>query len=348
MKMYKLLRPLLFRISPEVIHDLIVVLMKIVRYIPGMKWILRKSYGYQSPTLEREVFGLKFTNPVGLAAGFDKNGEIVDELATLGFGFIEIGSVTPLSQPGNPRPRVFRLEEDSAIINRMGINNEGVKDVVKFLRKHKDRRIIVGGNISKNTSTPNAEAPEDYERAFMMLYDYVDYFVINVSCPNVKNLCKLQDVDSLNEIVRRVTEQRKYHDIYKPILLKLSPDLANEQIDEAVMIVRNNGLDGIVATNTTIGREGLKTTAKAVESIGKGGLSGHPLTQRSLEMVRYIHGKTEGQVPIIGVGGIMSEQDALNMLEAGATLIQVYTGFIYNGPAFAKKILKKIDARSRK
>ena len=300
------------------------------------------SFSTHDKSLEREVLGIKFKNPVGMAAGFDKNAEIVGELDCLGFGFVEIGSVTPLPQSGNPKPRVFRLPADKAVVNRMGINNVGAKAVIKNLHRYRTKRqIIVGGNLSKNATTFNVHAPADYERCFALLYNEVDYFVVNVSCPNVTNLTQLQDRDILTQIIDRIINVRHYRDEYKPILLKISPDLNMTQLDDILDLVREKGIDGIVAVNTTVTRDALHTPAGKVESIGKGGLSGAPLTAKAIEWVRYIHTKTQGQVPIIGVGGIMTPDDAVNMLVAGASLIQVYTGFIYNGPGFVKKILKR-------
>ncbi|MDD3107875.1 MAG: quinone-dependent dihydroorotate dehydrogenase [Alistipes sp.] len=340
--MYKrVIRPLLFELSPEVIHRIAVVTLRVVHYIPGARIVLRACFSMRHPSLEREVFGLRFPNPVGLAAGFDKDAEVYKEMHSLGFGFTEIGTVTPKPQPGNPRPRLFRLPEDQALINRMGFNNQGVRNAVHNLR-HRSSHHIIGGNLGKNTATPNEMAAADYLQLFRSLYEYVDYFVINVSCPNVAKLTALQDKANLNEILRGLIEFRRGQNQYRPILLKISPDLTTEQVDTMIDVLMESGLDGIVAANTTVRRDGLKTPASEVEAIGNGGLSGSPLTQRSLEMVRYIYQKTEGRFPIIGVGGIMTEEDALAMLKAGASLIQVYTGFIYNGPKFVKRICKRI------
>ncbi len=340
--MYKLFKPLLFFFQPETIHHIIMVLLKVLRCVPGAIWVLRKVFTYNDKSLEVNVLGLIFPNPVGLAAGFDKNAEEVNELAAFGFGFIEIGSVTPLPQPGNPKPRCFRLPKDIAIINRMGFNNLGAEKIADNLRK-RSSRVPVGGNIGKNTATPNELAPDDYEKSFKALYPYANYFVVNVSCPNVASLCKLQDSDHLTEIVRRLTAYRAAQQQRKPILLKLSPDLTPQQVDEAIEVVETEGLDGVVATNTTTRRDGLQTPKEDVDKIGNGGLSGAPLTLRSLEMVRYISQKTQGKLPIIGVGGIMTEQDAKNMLAAGASLVQIYSGFIFQGPGFAKRICKEVS-----
>ena len=341
--MYRFIRPILFAFSPETAHTITALLLKVVRHIPLSAPILRAFFHYDSPVLEREVMGLKFRNPIGLAAGLDKNAEVYNEFANFGFGFIELGSVTALPQPGNPRPRCFRLVKDRAIINRFGINNKGVEHIAQNLRRRKPRpRLIIGGNISKNTVTPNELAADDYEKTFVGLYDYVDYFVVNVSCPNVKNLCKLQDIDLLSGIIDRLTNIRRHRHVYRPILLKVSPDLNFAQLDELIELISTSGLDGVVATNTTTGREGLTAPPQRVNDLGSGGLSGAPLKQRSLEVIRYIHKQTEGRLPIVGVGGVMSPQDALDMIEAGASLVQIYTGFIYQGPGLVKQVLKRI------
>lgn len=339
--MYKLFKPILFSFSPETVHNIIVGLLKFLGYVPLFSPILRLIFRNNSPKLEKEVMGIKFPNPVGLAAGFDKNGEIYNQLYDFGFGFIEIGSLTPSEQVGNPKPRCFRLVEDYAIINRMGINNKGVKHAVSNLKTKKSKTII-GANIIKSTASSNEQAPHDYEKSFAQLYDFVDYFVVNVSCPNVKGVTKLQDITSLSEIIDRLTTLRKYFDEYRPILLKVSPDLAKDQLDEIIELILVSGMDGIVATNTTTSREGLVSPSDRVDFIGEGGLSGAPLYNRSLEVVRYISKKTNGQLPIIAVGGIMTPKQAKEMLDAGASLVQVYTGFIYNGPGFVKKILKHL------
>jgi len=339
--MYRFIRFFLFLFPAETVHNITAFLLKTARYIPLSGPLQRLLFCFHSPKLEREVMGIKFKNPIGLAAGLDKNGEICNEFANFGFSFIEIGSVTPLPQPGNPTPRCFRLVSDQALINRFGMNNKGAKKVVQNLTYTKPR-IIVGGNISKNTLTPNEKAADDYEKAFTRLYDYVDYFVINVSCPNVKDLCQLQDINFLSSIIDRLTGLRRYHDEYRPILLKVSPDLNEEQLDNLIEFILISGLDGVVATNTTTTREGLNASPERIEAIGNGGLSGAPLKDKALNIIRYIHKKTEGHLPIIGVGGVMTPQDALDMLDAGASLVQVYTGFIYQGPGFVKSILKAI------
>ena len=329
--------------GPETAHTIIVLALKLSRFFPFSKRLLRSLFSYRDKSLEREVFGIKFKNPVGFAAGFDKKGEITNELACFGFGFIEVGSVTPLPQPGNPKPRIFRLPVDMGMINRMGMNNPGAKALAHNLNRHRRyRRIPIGGNISKNTNTLNDQSPADYEQCFALIYDDVDYFAVNVSCPNVTNLTQLQDREILEQIIDRLINVRHTRDKYKPILLKLSPDLNYEQIDDILGLALSKGIDGIVAVNTTVTREGLKTANEKVAAMGRGGLSGAPLTQLALDKVRYIYEKTDGKLPIMGVGGIMSPDDAVNMLKAGASLIQIYTGFIYNGPGFVKQILKQL------
>lgn len=337
----KIIRPLLFELSPELIHRIVVVMLRVVHYVPGARQLLRTCFTVRHPSLEREVFGIKFPNPVGIAAGFDKDAEVYDELLSLGFGFTEVGTVTPKGQPGNPRPRLFRLPLDKALINRMGFNNRGMENAVRNLR-HRKRRQVIGASLGKNTATPNESAPADYLKLFRSLYQYVDYFVINVSCPNVRNLTHLQDKETLKEILRGLLDFRRGQNQYRPILLKISPDLTTAQLDDVIALMQEGGIDGIVATNTTTSREGLATDSRTLADIGNGGVSGAPLTRRSLETVRYIHEKTEGRFPIIGVGGIMTEDDAVAMLDAGADLIQVYTGFIYNGPTFVKRICKRL------
>ncbi|MDR3365795.1 MAG: quinone-dependent dihydroorotate dehydrogenase [Prevotellaceae bacterium] len=339
--MYRFFRPILFLFSPEFIHQAVMLMLGALRFIPWGRSVVKKCCTYQRQSLSKVVFGINFQNPVGLAAGFDKNAEHVNDLACLGFGYIEIGSVTPLAQGGNPKPRSFRLPNDRALINRMGFNNKGVEAVVQNLRR-RNPKLVVGANIGKNTLTPNEHAPNDYATCFAALYPHADYFVVNVSCPNVSCLRELQSREQLTAIVRRLTAHRAAQPQRKPILLKLSPDLTPAQIDEALEVIANERLDGVVAANTTTRRDGLQTPQAEVDAIGNGGLSGAPLTQRALEMVRYISRKTHGKLPIIGVGGIMTPQDARNMLQAGAWLIQVYTGFIYQGPMLVKKICREI------
>lgn len=337
----KIIRPIFFRINPETIHELLIVGMKILRYLPFGKKITASVLQVKDEALEREVMGLKFPNPIGMAAGFDKNAEVYDVLNSMGFGFVEIGTVTPKGQPGNSKPRLFRLPKDKALINRMGFNNKGVEEVIKRLR-HKNPKLIVGGNIGKNTATPNEKSAEDYLSVFRMLYDYVDYFVVNVSCPNVVNLTSLQNKCSTMEIINSLIEFRRGQTVYRPILLKISPDLTDKQVDDMIDVVRESRIDGIVATNTTTHRDNLFSSVKKINKAGRGGLSGGPLTNRSIEMVRYINKKTDGKMVIIGVGGIMTTEDALAMLEAGADLIQLYTGYIYEGPFFPKRICREL------
>lgn len=342
--MYKLFRPLLFRFQPETIHHLIVRLLRVLHFVPFARSVMRAICVRRSPALEREVLGLRFPNPIGLAAGFDKDAEVYDMLGALGFGFVEIGTVTPKPQNGNPKPRCFRLPADRAIINRMGFNNRGVQNAVRNLR-HRKPGLIVGGNIGKNTLTPNEQAPCDYLKTFRALYDYVDYFVVNVSCPNVACLTALQSKESTVAILEPLKEFRQGQSDYRPILLKISPDLTDEQVDQMIEVVSECKIDGIVATNTTTSREGLKTNPERIVAIGKGGLSGAPLTERSRDMVRYIHEKTGGRLPIIGVGGVMSVEDAQAMLDAGASLVQIYSGYIYEGPGFVNRICKHLTSR---
>lgn len=337
--MYKILfRPILFLFPPEKIHHFLIGFLQFFLKIPGIAVITRSLYHFDDPLLETEFLGMKFKNPVGVAAGFDKNGEVFNQISDFGFSHVEVGTVTPKGQPGNDRPRSFRIPADRGLINRMGFNNHGVDALVENLDKKRRKGLIIGGNIGKNTLTPNADAASDYEACFRSLYGYVDYFVVNVSCPNITDLHILQDQDGLEAILHRLSDVRQEMDHYIPVLLKISPDLNNRQIDTSLELVNKYGINGVVATNTTISRRNLSTSPEKIHSIGNGGMSGAPLTARSLAVVRYIAAKTRGKLPIIGVGGIMSVQDALNMLDAGATLIQVYTGFIYNGPGFIRKI----------
>ncbi|MFN8206397.1 MAG: quinone-dependent dihydroorotate dehydrogenase [Bacteroidales bacterium] len=344
--MYKfIIRPLFFLINPESIHHFLIFIIRWGFRIPGVRLFVKKTYTIKDPRLERKVFGISFPSPVGFAAGFDKNAEIYNDFAAFGFGFIEIGTLTPRAQSGNPRPRLFRVTADNALINRMGFNNVGVGQAVKNLRK-REPRVIIGGNIGKNTNTPNEQAVDDYAFCFNALYDYVDYFAVNVSCPNITDLTELQDKDNLLSILSRLIGLRKTKPTRKPVLLKISPDLNWQQIDDVLEICGSLEIDGIVATNTTIRRENLTIGIDEIGTIGRGGLSGSPLTQRSTEIIRYINQKTEGKLPIIGVGGIMSVEDALEKLDAGASLIQVYTGYIYEGPGFVKRINKTLLRRS--
>lgn len=339
--MYKLIRSILFLFNPEFIHHLSFSIIKIGAFIPGKLWAWRQLYKVNDTRLEREVFGIKFENPIGLAAGFDKDAKLFDELGAFGFGFVEIGTVTPLPQDGNPKPRLFRLKLDNAIINRMGFNNQGIEAAVARLRRKKTN-IIIGGNIGKNKATPNENAVNDYEICFEKLFPFVDYFVVNVSSPNTPGLRDLQEKEPLTALLNRLQELNNTKPKRKPILLKIAPDLTNDQLDDIIQIVADTKIDGVVATNTTIDRSGLRTPKNKVEAIGNGGLSGKPVKDRSTAVIRYLSENSNQTFPIIGVGGIHSEADALEKLEAGASLVQLYTGFIYEGPALVRNINKTI------
>ena len=342
--MYRIVRFFLFLFNPEFIHHITFKIIKVGGMIPGKMWSWRLIFRVKDTRLEREVFGLKFDNPVGLAAGFDKDAKLFDELASFGFGFIEIGTVTPLPQDGNPKPRLFRLKDDSGLINRMGFNNQGIEAVVARLRRKKSD-IIIGGNIGKNKVTPNEEAANDYAICFEKLFPYVDYFAVNVSSPNTPGLRDLQEKAPLTALLNSLQELNNKKDKRKPILLKIAPDLTNEQLDDIIDIVADTKIDGVIATNTTIDRSGLKTDKNKVDAIGNGGLSGMPVGLRSTEVIKYLADKSNRAFPIIGVGGIHSAEDALEKLDAGATLLQVYTGFIYEGPSLVKRINKAILKR---
>ena len=340
--MYKILiRPLLFCFDPERVHYFSLGALNILFKIPLLKLIFQKLFTLNDNRLERTVFGIKFKNPVGLAAGFDKNGKHIQNLSALGFGFIEIGTITPKPQPGNPKKRLFRLIDDNGIINRLGINNDGVYTCADNLKKS-NSNIIIGGNIGKNTETKNENAAKDYIENFKILHDYVDYFVLNVSCPNVSNFTKLQDVSFLENLIPKLKIINEKKEKSKPILIKISPDLNQNQLHETINLVKEHNIDGIIATNTTTSRENLNTHASKINEIGQGGLSGLPLKSKSTEVIRFIARATNNKVPIIGVGGIMSPEDALEKIEAGATLVQIYTGFIYSGPLLVKKINRLI------
>lgn len=334
--MYKLLiRPLLFLFDPEKVHHFTFSLIRFLNKI-GFGPIFKSLYEVNNPKLEREVFGLKFKNPVGLAAGFDKDAKLYQELSNLGFGFIEIGTLTPKPQEGNPKKRLFRLKADSAIINRMGFNNGGVEEAVLRLKKNKG--VLIGGNIGKNKVTPNENAVDDYTICFGALFPYVDYFVVNVSSPNTPNLRELQDKEPLTKLLQTLQNLNNEKPTQKPILLKIAPDLTDEQLLDIIDIVKETKIAGVIATNTTISREGLQSENK----VEVGGLSGKPLTKRSTEVIRFLSEKSNKAFPIIGVGGIHSAQDALEKLEAGASLVQLYTGFIYEGPQLIKEINKAL------
>jgi dihydroorotate dehydrogenase len=343
---YKLLvRPLLFSFDPEWVHYFTLNALKLLNKIPFSSWLFRKIYSYQNSSLEKELFGIKFKNPVGLAAGFDKNGKYIKEMSNLGFGFIEIGTITPKPQPGNPKKRLFRVQNDLAIINRLGINNDGNILCAERLKKN-NSDVVIGGNIGKNTTTSNEKADTDYIQNFKILHQYVDYFVLNVSCPNVSNFTKLQDVEFLKKLIPQLKKINSTKPKKKPILIKISPDLNQDQLDETIDLILSENLDGIIATNTTTSRNNLKTNKSKIEKIGNGGLSGEPLKNKSTEVIRYISKKTNGNLPIIGVGGIMNPKDALDKIKAGADLIQLYTGFIYEGPSIVKKINQYLSKKS--
>lgn len=336
---HRLIKPLLFLFDPEKVHYFSFFMIKLLSAIPGVPFLIRSLYQVKHPSLEREVFGLKFPNPVGLAAGFDKNAVLYKQLSNFGFGFIEIGTLTPKGQPGNPKKRLFRLKEDEAIINRMGFNNQGVDDAVKRLQKNTN--VLIGGNIGKNKVTPNEEVVNDYIYCFETLFDHVDYFVVNVSSPNTPNLRALQDKKPLTHLLSTLKELNNTKKHPKPILLKIAPDLSNNQLLDIIEIVSNVKIDGVIATNTTLNREGLKAKDKKET----GGLSGKPLTKRSTEVIRFLVEKSNNAFPVIGVGGVHKPQDAIEKLEAGAALVQLYTGFVYEGPAAVKNINKALLAK---
>ncbi|SHJ10387.1 quinone-dependent dihydroorotate dehydrogenase [Algibacter luteus] len=340
--MYKLLlRPIFFSFDPEKIHHFTFSLIKFTSKIPGFKSIYRSLYVVDDSRLERKLFGLTFKNPVGLAAGFDKNAVLYNELANFGFGFIEIGTVTPKGQAGNPKKRLFRLKDDKGIINRMGFNNEGLESAIEQLKKNKGK-LIIGGNIGKNTNTKPADYTADYLTCFNALHPYVDYFVLNVSCPNVGSHAKLNDKDYLEELIGAVQKANNTFEKQKPILLKIAPDLNTTQLDEIIELVKTTNLDGVIASNTSTDRSGLKASEAQLEAIGNGGLSGQPIKDKSTKVIKYLSEKSNKAFPIIGVGGIHSSKDAIEKLDAGADLIQIYTGFIYEGPSLIKAINKAI------
>jgi dihydroorotate dehydrogenase len=338
--MYKqFLKPLFFLFTPERAHKLTLKLFRFALKIPGLSAVLRNNYTFQHKNLERQVMGLTFPNPVGLAAGFDKDGKYINLLPHMGFGFIEIGTVTPKPQAGNPQPRLFRLPADRALINRMGFNNEGIDALVDRLQKRQVSRVVIGGNIGKNKVTPNEEAQNDYEICFKALFPLVDYFVVNVSSPNTPGLRELQEKEPLTKLLNTLQNLNNANPSPKPILLKIAPDLNQEQLDDILEIVKSTGINGIIATNTTISREGLQTPTA---SIGAGGLSGDPLREHSTEIISYLRKNGHKDMVIIGVGGISSPESALEKLDAGADLIQVYSGMVYEGPTLMKQINKAI------
>ena len=338
--MYKIIKPLFFQFDPEKIHYTVTDSLKFAQKIWGLPRVLKSLFVINDKRLERNVFGLDFKNPVGLAAGFDKNGEFIEELANFGFGFIEVGTVTPLPQPGNDKPRMFRLPADEALINRMGFNNKGVEVLARKLQSVKRDGLIIGANIGKNKNTPNEDAVSDYIKCFDALFDVVDYFVVNVSSPNTPGLRALQEKEPLKNILHTLQQRNKKNDISRPILLKIAPDLTNDQLDDIVEIVQETKIAGVIASNTTISRDNLHSPENIRNEAG--GLSGKPLTKRSTEVIRYLSQKSNQSFPIIGVGGIHSGKDAKEKLEAGASLVQIYTGFIYEGPGLVKRILKEL------
>lgn len=344
--MYPFLRNVLFCFPPEEVHYFAMNSLKLLSTIPALKNSLTQSFQLNHSSLEKNVFGLNFKNPVGLGAGFDKNAVYLNELETLGFGFVEIGTVTPLAQQGNDKPRLFRLPKDKALINRMGFNNDGVNEIKKRLYQWKNNNsscaLIIGGNIGKNKITPNENAWKDYEICFNELFDCVDYFVVNVSSPNTPGLRELQEKDALKKIIAHVQNINHGKTVPKPLLLKIAPDLTQEQLDDIVALSFEIKLDGLVATNTTIARQGLQTNASVIETIGAGGLSGLPLQKRSTEVVDYLAKQTQHKIPIIASGGIFTGNDAKEKLNAGASLVQVWTGFIYQGPSIVKNICKTL------
>ncbi|WP_295229200.1 quinone-dependent dihydroorotate dehydrogenase [uncultured Chryseobacterium sp.] len=340
--MYKsLIRPVLFKFDPEAVHHFTFSMLKNFGFLARIffpKPIADKR-------LEREVFGLKFKNPVGLAAGFDKNAVLFNELADLGFGFVEIGTVTPRAQAGNPKKRLFRLIEDGGIINRMGFNNDGLEAAIEKLKGNKGK-IIIGGNIGKNTDTTPEHYTRDYLECFDGLHPYVDYFVLNVSCPNVGSHAKLEDVEYLRELITEVKKINQSKTVQKPVLLKIAPDLNDHQLDEIIGLIAETKIDGVIVSNTSVNREGLKTPPEVLAEIGNGGLSGKPIRERSTRMIRYLSEKSNRAFPIIGVGGIHSAKDAIEKLDAGASLVQLYTGFIYEGPELINDINREVLKRA--
>ncbi|MEX2513956.1 MAG: quinone-dependent dihydroorotate dehydrogenase [Cyclobacteriaceae bacterium] len=346
--MYKLIiKPILFIRDPEAAHYFTFTWIKRVFNFPGTKFLLQRVFGFEHASLEREVFGLKFKNPIGLAAGFDKDAKLIDEMAQLGFGFIEIGTLTPKAQEGNPLPRLFRLPKNQSLMNRMGFNNGGVEAAAERLKKKKSK-ILVGGNIGKNKATPNEQAAEDYLVSLRALHPYVDYFVVNVSSPNTLNLRDLQDKEPLQKLLSAVKRENDQYSPIKPVLLKIAPDLTDGQLDDIIEIVKETKIDGVIATNTTIDRSNLKEERVPIDEMGPGGLSGKVLKNRSTEVIRYLSNKSGKAFPIIGVGGIFTVEDAIEKMEAGASLVQIYTGMIYEGPGIVRKLKKGIVRHYRK
>ena len=330
----KLLKPILFCIDPERVHEITFFFINLIFKIPLVSSLISKIYSLKNPILETEVFGIKFPNPIGLAAGFDKNAKLYNEFSNFGFGFIEIGTVTPLPQEGNPKKRLFRLVNDEAIINRMGFNNTGVEEVIKRLKYNKG--VIVGGNIGKNKITDFNNSIKDYLICFEKLYPYVHYFAVNVSSPNTEKLRDLQQKDLLKNLLEAIQKKNKSYSFPKPVLLKIGPDLSQDQLIDVIEVIAETSLDGIIATNTTLSRDNLSSSENLVNQ--KGGLSGKPISKKSTNIIKFLHEKSNGSIPIIGVGGIMNPDDAIEKIKAGATLIQLYSGFVYSGPSIVKKI----------
>ncbi len=339
--MYKIVRSILFLLDAEKAHKVSFRGMKVLFYIPFVKQWYSSKFGKKYSNLRKEVMGLTFENPIGLAAGFDKNGTNIDALSNFGFGFIEVGTVTPVGQEGNQKPRLFRLKEDEGIINRMGFNNNGVEELISNLKKVRNKNLIIGGNIGKNKLTPNENAVEDYKICFDQLHEHVDYFVVNVSSPNTPNLRALQEKEPLKAILSSLQDLNKQKTNLKPILLKIAPDLTDSQLDDIIEIVQETGIEGVIANNTTISREGLSASKTELEAIGAGGLSGGPLTARSNDVVKYLRAGLPTSV-IVGVGGIMTANQAKERLESGADLVQVYSGFVYGGPDLIKNIKEEL------
>ncbi len=344
--MYKnFIKPIMFLLPPEKAHNLVMVFLKFSNLIPPIGYFIKKNYVIKSEGLKKEVAGIIFENPIGLAAGFDKDAEVFETMGKFGFGFVEIGTITPKAQPGNPKPRLFRLTKDFALINRMGFNNKGVDYAVKKLKKRKNKKLIIGGNIGKNKVTPLENSENDYISSFNKLFPYVDYFVINVSSPNTPDLRKLQDKKPLTKLIDALQIQNNKKHNPKPVFLKIAPDLSQAQLDDIIDIVNKSELAGVIATNTTISRQNLKEQKERIIEIGNGGLSGRPLKNRSTEIIKILRSKLNKEKAIIGVGGISTAEDARKKLEAGADLVQIYTGFIYEGPGIVKKIISALHSK---
>ncbi|HLF63126.1 MAG TPA: quinone-dependent dihydroorotate dehydrogenase [Saprospiraceae bacterium] len=345
--MYRfLIRPLLFLLPSERAHAIAMNLLLFGLRIPFVKRIVVIVFGVTAPNLPRMIWGLRFPNPLGIAAGFDKNGTYIDALVALGFGSIEVGSITPRSQPGNPKPRLFRLKKSHALINRMGFNNDGCELIARRLQKYHHRNFVLGANIGKNKDTPNGLAVDDYLACFDALHPYVDYFVINVSSPNTPGLRALQEREPLKIILQSILSRNSMLPQRKPIILKIAPDLTNAQLDDIASLVQEIKLDGLVVSNTTLSREGLQEGSDFVSSLGDGGLSGAPLRRRATEVLKYLRAQLPEHISLIGVGGIDSAESAIERMNAGAALIQIYTGLIYEGPGLVKKILKRIGSNT--